>query len=149
MQTRAISLTPVPWIGIAAAVAVCLLNPLQLAAAAGTLALAGLALVTLARGNRWVPMFLVAALCLPPLPFAIGDSGPHVALVVAGLGVAAGVIRWCDWGAQLPAEALALLVFPLLLLLGIPLAVHYSGSLIAAQSLARVFLFAISMYIFF
>src|SRR5262245_37758805 len=43
--------------------------------------------------NRWVGAFLCAAILLPPLPIALGDSGPHVCLAVAALGLIAGLLR--------------------------------------------------------
>ena len=51
----------------------------------------------LAGDGRWVLVFLAAALLLPPLPLPGGDSGPHPAVVVAALGLAAGLVRLPAW----------------------------------------------------
>src|SRR5260221_4943209 len=48
---------------------------------------------TLAGRARWIALFFCAALLLPPLPLALGDSGPHVALLFAALGLIAGLAR--------------------------------------------------------
>jgi phosphoglycerol transferase MdoB-like AlkP superfamily enzyme len=64
------------------------------------------------------------------------------------LGGIAGLLRWGQWTRPLPRAALVLPVFALLLLLGLPFAALYSGPGIAVASLARVILFAISIYIF-
>ena len=58
--------------------------------AAGVIAGAALLLLsgwTLLAPHRWLVLFLAAALLLPPLPFALGNSGPHPALLFAALGV--------------------------------------------------------------
>src|SRR3979490_3034866 len=62
-----------------AAIAWC--APLASAVVLGSVALAP---------NLWLPMFFAAALLLPPLPIPLGDSGPHVAMAFAGLGLFAG-----------------------------------------------------------
>jgi hypothetical protein len=98
---------------------------------------------TVARPGRWIALFLATALLLPPLPIAIGDSGPHVCLLFAALGLFAGVqldIR----GPGAPLIAL----FGVLLASVAP-AAWYSGLAAAAGSLARVALFGISVWIYF
>ncbi|MGH9660754.1 MAG: hypothetical protein ACRD96_19550, partial [Bryobacteraceae bacterium] len=50
-------------------------------------AVAALFAWTLAAPARWLGAFLAAALLLPPLPIALGDSGPHPALLVAAMGL--------------------------------------------------------------
>src|SRR4051794_35835396 len=52
---------------------------------------------TLLQPHRWIALFFATALLLPPLPVAIGDSGPHVCLVFAALGLFAGMLRMGDW----------------------------------------------------
>ena len=52
---------------------------------------------TLARPARWLAAFLAAALLLPPLPVAIGDSGPHPSLLLAAWGVFCGLIWLREW----------------------------------------------------
>src|SRR2546425_1257467 len=55
--------------------------------------------------NRWLMTFLCAAILLPPLPIAIGDSGPHPCLLIAALGLIAGLLRLRDW--RVPADGLS------------------------------------------
>src|ERR1700730_14265285 len=43
--------------------------------------------------DRWIMLFLCAAVLLPPLPIALGDSGPHPCLVIGALGALAGLLR--------------------------------------------------------
>src|SRR5277367_6273796 len=47
--------------------------------------------------TRWLALFFGAALLMPPLPIAIGDSGPHPCLVFAALGLLAGLLWAGDW----------------------------------------------------
>lgn len=119
------------------------------AAAAAAVVLFALAWWTLGKPNRWGLLFLGVALCLPPLPFEIGDSGPHPAVAVAALGIAIGVLRVREWQGSVPKDALWLLLYPLTLLSSVSFAAVYSGMPIAAASLARVLLFGISIYVFF
>ena len=104
---------------------------------------------TLAGAERWVLMFLAAALVLPPLPLPGGDSGPHPALLFAALGLWAGLLRLPAWRVRAGWLSLALTLFCGVLLMSVPLAALYSGPQIAAGSLARVGLFGISLYVFF
>lgn len=98
---------------------------------------------------RWISLFFGCALLLPPLPVAIGDSGPHPALAIAAVGLLIGLIRAVDWRVITGGVELSLLVFIAALVLSVGFALLYSGPLIAAGSLARVLLFAISAYVFF
>ena len=112
-------------------------------------ALLALAVWVLSDANRWVLVFLLAAILLPPLPIAMGNSGPHPALLFAGLGLLAGVQRLHRWRFEGGALGLALLSFLAVLLFSLAQAVLYSGGAIALASLARVCLFAITPYVFF
>ena len=47
---------------------------------------------TLGGPARWLAAFLGAALLLPPLPIAIGNSGPHPSLLLAAGGAFCGII---------------------------------------------------------
>src|SRR5438034_10589719 len=58
--------------------------------------------------DRWLVAFLCAAAILPPLPVALGNSGPHPSLVLASLGLAAGVFRLGRW--RVPTAPLARLL---------------------------------------
>src|SRR5260370_6310618 len=99
--------------------------------------------------NRWLLAFLCAAILLPPLPIAMGDSGPHPCLVVAALGLIAGLLRLGDW--RIPADGLSrapvILVF---VLVASPApAAYYPGLPLALGTLAPVLLFLVSVFAFF
>ena len=47
---------------------------------------------TVQRPTRWISLFFAGALLLPPLPIAIGNSGPHPCLVFAALGMFCGIL---------------------------------------------------------
>ena len=66
-------------------------------------ALGLLAWWTLVQPHPWTAAFVAAAILLPPLPIALGNSGPHPSLLFAGFGLAAGALylRRC----RLPATA--------------------------------------------
>ena len=98
---------------------------------------------------RWLALFFGAALLLPPLPIAMGDSGPHPSLLFAALGLLAGVLWKAEWSVapgSLTASFAAL--FGILLASVGPAAMH-SGAVAGVGSLARVALFGISVYVFF
>jgi O-antigen ligase len=99
--------------------------------------------------DRWVITFLSAALVLPPLPVQLGDSGPHIAIAVAAVGLLAGLLRSSEWRARIEAVELALPAYVAVLLFSLAPAALYSGPQIAAASLARVLLFGISVYLYF
>ncbi|MDP8979276.1 MAG: O-antigen ligase family protein [Acidobacteriota bacterium] len=112
----------------------------------------GLALIacwTLAGRARWIALFFCTALLLPPLPIALGDSGPHVALLFAAIGLVAGLARAGEWRLRLDSVSLAALLLFAALLASIPAALLYSGPEIAAASLARVLLFGAALYVFY
>jgi O-antigen ligase len=117
------------------------------AACLATLALpAGLWL--LAGQTRWITAFFCAAILLPPLPFAFGNSGPHLAVVFALLGLIAGAAYARDWRLQITPLTAALLVFTVVIFCSVALAALYSGPEIALGSLVRALLFTIGIYIF-
>jgi hypothetical protein len=99
--------------------------------------------------NRWLLAFLCAAILLPPLPIALGDSGPHPCLLIAALGLIIGLLRPRDW--RIPADSLsrAMVILFFVLLASAALAAFYSGLPIALGTLVRVVLFGISVYVFF
>ena len=108
-----------------------------------------LAFWTLHKPALWLTLFFAAALVLPPLPIAIGDSGPHPSLILAAVGVFAGLLWLPDWriaGSGLGAAFTALFG---VMLASVALAAFRSGLQPAAGSLARVILFGISVYVFF
>jgi O-antigen ligase len=97
--------------------------------------------------HRWIVAFLVSALVLPPLPIELGNSGPHICLLAALVGLLVGAAR--RW--EIPAGPLtrAFLFLFFVLLASSCMAVWASGTLIAAGSLVRVMLLGISIYLFF
>jgi len=99
--------------------------------------------------RRWLSLFILMALLLPPLPFAIGNSGPHLALLAACGGLWAGLLRIGEWCWEADALTVALLALFAILLGSVAMAALYSGAAIAAGSFARVLLFGISVYVFF
>jgi O-antigen ligase len=112
-----------------------------------------LAWLTILSPERWLTIFFICSLLLPPLPFPIGNSGVHVAPLVALLGLVAGVVRAREWRAPASSrhENLPLLfvLFLAVLTVSVAFAAVYSGWKIALGSLARVFLFGIGVYVFF
>jgi O-antigen ligase len=127
-----------------------LLHPTYVLLAMTPLLLAGVAWWTLAGApDRWLMLFLFAAVLLPPLPIPLGDSGPHPCLVIAALGLLAGLIRLADWRIPTGALSRSMLILFFVLLSSSALAAIYSGVQVALGTLARVMLFGISVYIFF
>src|SRR5580658_6477497 len=124
-------------------------NPLAATVLSVPLVAVPLVLWTLQTASRWLCCFFFAALLLPPLPFALGDSGPHVGVALAGLGLVCGAVRLAEWRIRRSLLAFAMAVFFLVLLFSSALAVFYSGLNVAAGSLARVLLFGIPVYVFF
>ena len=120
----------------------------MLEAAIAAAALAAFSWWTLLGPVRWVVAFLMATLLLPPLPLPWGDSGPHPALAVAGLGVWAGLVRLGAWRLRLPAVAMTLLSLAAALALSVFMAAMHSGPRLALESAARIGLFSISVYLF-
>jgi O-antigen ligase len=119
------------------------------AALAAPAVLAPLLWWTLYKPARWLALFFVAALLLPPLPIPIGDSGPHPCLIFAGLGLFAGWLRLADWRISPSGLTAAFTALFGVLLASVAAAAVYSGDGAAAGSAARVLLFGISVYVFF
>jgi O-antigen ligase len=113
--------------------------------------LAGLPLCywAILKPHRWLPLFFAAALLLPPLPFGLGNSGPHPSLVFVGFGLLAGLWNFNAWRLAPAPLNRALLVFLFVLLGSTAEAMFYSGLAVGLGSLARVVLFGISVYVFF
>jgi len=104
---------------------------------------------TLGGPARWLAAFLAAALLLPPLPIAAGDSGPHPSLLLAAWGLFCGLLWLGEWRMKWSGVNAALLALTAVLTASVAMAAVQSGAEIAAGSLARVALFAISVYVFF
>jgi len=98
--------------------------------------------------GAWLVLFFGCALLTPPLPIRLGDSGPHVAIAVAGAGLFIGFLRLAEWRFEPDALALSLIALWTIFASSVALAMLYSGLGIAAASFARVLLFGISIYIF-
>jgi O-antigen ligase len=99
--------------------------------------------------GRWILLFFASAILLPPLPVSIGNSGPHVSLVFAAIGLLLGgmhLYQWKRWSGPLP---LALTVFTAGLLCSLVFAAVLSGAEVAGASFIRVLLFAIGPYVLF
>ncbi len=107
------------------------------------------ALWTIGNPGRWIACFLGTALLLPPLPIALGDSGPHICLLFAALGLLCGILWNRRW--RIPATSLngALAALLVLMVSSVAPAVLHSGATVAAGSLARVALFGIAVYTYF
>ncbi|MGA2597701.1 MAG: O-antigen ligase family protein [Bryobacteraceae bacterium] len=123
-------------------------SPLIAVAFSAPLIAVPLFLWTLQTASRWLSCFFFAALLLPPLPFALGNSGPHVGVALAGLGLVCGAVRLPEWHLRGNLLTFAMSVFFLVLLCSSALAVFYSGLAVAAGSLLRVLLFGIPVYVF-
>jgi O-antigen ligase len=117
-------------------------------ALAAPLAIASAIWWTLLRPHRWLAAFFVVLLLTPPLPIALGDSGVHIAPLLAGVGLLAGLIRMKEWRTAAPPIAQAFGWFIGALLLSLPFAALYSGPELAMRSLLRAGLFSISVYVF-
>jgi hypothetical protein len=137
-------------LGACAAFVVLLPGPAWLPAAVATAILAvPFAFWLLARPNRWISAFLGATLLLPPLPlFAVGNSGPHPALLFAAVGLWSGLVRLRAWRLLLDPLSRAMLLFLAILLGSLAPAAIYSGVEVAAGSLARVLLLGIAIYLY-
>jgi len=104
---------------------------------------------TLQDPMRWLALFFGTALLLPPLPIPLGDSGQHISMLFAALGLFAGVLWLGDWRvAPRSLNAAFILLFGAMLCSVAPAAL-YSGVPVAAGSGARVILFGVAVYIFF
>src|SRR5437879_4890499 len=104
---------------------------------------------TLAEPSRWTGAFIAAAILLPPLPVALGNSGPHPALFFAALGAIAGLLYLREWRISANSLTAVFVLLLTVLLVSLAWAALYSGPVIAAQSFARVLLFGIGVYVFF
>src|ERR1022692_694824 len=109
----------------------------------------GMSLYAGATPARWLTVFLAVALLTPPLPIPIGDSGPHLCLVIASLGLFAGLLWLPAWRFIPSGLASAFVALLGALLVSVAPAAFHSGAEAAAGSLARVALFGLSVYVFF
>lgn len=98
--------------------------------------------------HRWLVAFFAAVLLLPPLPLPFGDSGPHAAAAIAGIGLLAGLLRLDAWRIAPGGLFWPIASYTGVLFLSVPFALFYSGWAIGLASLVRVLLFGISSYVF-
>ena len=113
------------------------------------LALAILGCWTLAAPHRWIAGFMATALLLPPLPIPLGHSSPHPSLLFAFFGILAGAIYFRDWCITTGPLPQALVCLFSILVASTAFAALYSGLDVALQTLARVLLFGVGVYVFF
>jgi O-antigen ligase len=99
--------------------------------------------------NGWLLWFLVAALVLPPVPFAFGDSGAHPSLAIAALGVGVAALRFGEWRLRRGGPGGAMLLYLAVLGASVGMALIDSSGRVAAGSAMRVALFGISVFVFF
>jgi hypothetical protein len=142
------NLLPAIFLGTSAALLVPWLDWRACAALLALLLLTGCAAWVLATPQRWWFAFSAATLLLPPLPLDFGNTGPHVAVLFAAIGLAGGLLRLSQWRFPTNLIALALALFQSVLLLSVLTAFLYSGPSVAAATLARVLLFGIAVYAF-
>jgi O-antigen ligase len=117
-------------------------------------ALAALALLPIlwygfCKPKLWPVLFCASAILLPPLPFPIGDSGVHVSILIAGVGVLAGLARVGEWRIERNGLNLALAALAGALAVSLGFATLYSGFAVGAASTARFLLFECSIYVYF
>jgi O-antigen ligase len=115
------------------------------AVACGVLAAIPLFWWMLREPGRWLALFFLSALLLPPLPVDVGDAGPHIALLFAGCGLLMGVIHAVP--IRVDGLGLSLCALFAAIAASVAMAALYSGLPIAAASMARALLFGISVYV--
>jgi O-antigen ligase len=135
--------------GIYAAAIALAPRPAVAFALAAPLAVIPFAYWAILRRDRWLTLFFAAALLLPPLPFGLGNSGPHPALIFVALGLLAGAFSLREWHAAGAPLNRAFGIFFLILLGSAAEAMLYSGAAVGLGSLMRALLFGISVYVFF
>jgi O-antigen ligase len=96
--------------------------------------------------GRWLMLFFVSALLLPPLPVNIGDAGPHISLLFAACGLLIGLVYSIP--VRVDRLSVSLIALFAAIAASVAMAAVYSGLPIAAASMARVMLFGISVYVF-
>lgn len=99
--------------------------------------------------RRWLPLFFAALLLTPPIPFPLGDSGAHPAMLVAILGILGALIRLDQWRLRFHALSLSILALLFAMTLSLAFAAVYSGPAIAANSAVRLALFAFGPLVYF
>jgi O-antigen ligase len=140
---------PAIGIGAIAASTVVFLPPAGAGALTAALCLLPLAWYIFSAPYRWLPVFFAAVLLLPPLPWPGGDTGPHPSLVLAALGMLAGMASLDRWRIRWTPAHTAFVALAFAMVLSLGFAALYSGVAIATASAARVGLFFIGVYVYF
>lgn len=128
--------------------AILLRNPAWVAAAA-LVCLLPLTWFAFSIQRGWLIPFFAAVILLPPLPFGQNSAGIHASVLLAAVGLLAGLARAEDWRIRFTLLNASLVFFCGALTLSLGFALLYSGAEIAAGSAARVILFAIAVYVYF
>jgi len=102
----------------------------------------------LQRPLRWVTVFLASVILLPPLPIALGDSGPHPALAIAAFGLLAGAIWLPRWRVAVNGPGAALTALTFVLAASLAPAALTAGPEAVLAAAARVGLFAIAPFVY-
>jgi O-antigen ligase len=110
---------------------------------------APLAWYAFAHPRRWPLLFCAAAIVLPPVPFPIGDSGAHASVLVAGIGILAGLARIREWRIEKSSVNISLAALAGAFALSLGFAVLYSGWAIAGASAVRLGLFSMGIFVYF
>lgn len=99
--------------------------------------------------QRWWIGFVATVLLLPPFPSAIGNAGPHIALVFVALGVWYSIASFGRWRIEPEGVTLVFGIFSCWLLVTTFVAMLYSGVPVALGGMARVGLFGIGVFSYF
>ena len=140
---------PAIGIGVVAASAILILPVTGSLALAASLCVLPLVWYTFSVPHRWLAIFFAAALLLPPLPLPGGDTGPHASVVLAAIGVLAGMAKLDQWRIRWTPVHTAFATMSFAMLVSLGFAALYSGVEIAGASAARVALFFIGVYVYF
>ncbi len=100
------------------------------------------------RAERWLGLFFFCALLLPPLPASVGNTGVHIAPLIALAGILCGALRMSEWRAWRCSLPVFLCLFLAVITESSAFAAFFYGGSVAAGSLVRAALFAIGVYIF-
>ena len=136
-------------LGAGAAGVAVLSTPLAAAVALGVFVLIAFVWWVWGGYDRWFLAFAVATCLTPPLPIAVGTTGPHVALFAALLGLWIGLARLSTWRIRNEALAVALVAFWMIMAFSLAPAALDSGTFVAVVGLARLGLLGISVFAFF
>jgi len=140
---------PAIGIGVIAASSILFLPVTGSVALAAALCVLPLAWYTFSVPHRWLAIFFAAALLLPPLPLPGGDTGPHPSVVLAAIGVLAGMAKLGQWRLRWTPVHTAFAAIGFAMLASLGFAALYSGVEIAGASAARAALFFIGVYVYF